>query len=786
VQLSRGIKGEHGSLIIADQFQLDVGGATVDEYNIIFEGNPEITFSPHRGGRIRIQDGGSIKGSPLIKAKLSSREAARLLGGRDHIVYEYLNLGNNVDLSGYNPTIGMSDITGSMGNFGTASDPRLFDNPLEFKSKFILFLKNRSISGSQGSKIVVYGGQKVTNHGSSVFYNRVREMDPDSTMQVAPGGTLAIELPSPNDVALFENNGFGDGSGDILNSGTVLVNGPGTVKFDSGGIVGNGTLVVDGSSVLDIHSAKIDQKSISFGERATLIFGLGRGTSVERSLETSGSDGVSPGGSLRIQEKGSLEGSPRIAVTIENDMAIAIGDMNIGETLESKYLFLADGVSIDNFKPSLLNRFRFANIGRTLDRAPGTAIMATDQVGVELGFGGTEKEPDYTILRLKKRELRDISREVIASRMGRDSENKRKAVTTFFSSMLARDGMAQRAIETEDEGSIRKIYTEHNPDSHLASQVKAMAAPIQSSAAVMADRMVLSIESSSSDLGSVLAATNNDMLAYGLLREETAGANADLLGKLWVQYIRNFGSQKLEENTKTSGNGFIIGLDYRLFGNLKLGLAFTLTDDSSESDSGNKNIVTKALSFYGEYDFGNLYLGAVTTYGWNKNKSNTLLAEGGIIYLAPMLGYRFTLKKDKNLEFTLAPELGIRYFHVHQGEQKDDIGGTVNEVKRDTVSSVLGLRLAALFSKRFDVTGRLGLSYDIHSEGDKSYLVTMYDGQSYQIVDERGDQSKFATELGICLGYKITDAIRTSIGYGWRYSSDLVNNNITLEVSLRF
>ncbi|MDR2777273.1 MAG: autotransporter outer membrane beta-barrel domain-containing protein [Rickettsiales bacterium] len=785
IRLSNGIKGgSNGHLIMAGPFSMDVGRASIEQHNITVEGHPEIVFSPIEGGKISINAKGSIAGAPIVKAKLTSRQAADLLAGRDHFSYEYLKAAEDVDLDGYNPIIGMSNITGQMGNFETAIDPDFAKNPRESKRRFAIFPKNRVITGTYDSRIVVYGGQRVTNYGSTIFSNIVRGESSESVLYVAADGVFEVELRDPSDVVLFRSNRGASGPNDIDNFGTVLINGSGAVRFIAGGIAGpNGTLVTDGPSVLDIHDARVDQKTVRFGNRTTLVLDIG-GSITSRDF---GEDGKS-GGTIKIQENGSLEGSPAIDPTLADETVSTLNAMTSGEVLDFKYVIPGSGVAMDNFVPRLSRRFKFVESGGSLARDAGasaTTSPTTTQIGVELAFGGTEEEPDYTTLRMRKREIRDISQDVVFQVMGNNSRSRQEAISTFFGSMLARDKRAQEAIELENGGEIVNVFAQRNPDSNMVS-VDAMSVPLQSSASIMVDRMSSLLESPSPDMGPALTAANDDRLAYGALKDKMSGAHAGLLNRLWFQYIRSFGSQKLDESTKTSGNGFLVGIDHRLSRGLKLGLAYTLTKDRSESDNREKNVTTHVLSIYGEYRHRSLYVGTVASYGWNDTRDNRLSGKGNVFYMAPVLGYRLVLRKEGGSKFTLTPELGVRYFHTHQGEQKDDMGSVIATVNRNTLVPVLGVRLAGLFDEKIDLMTRLNFSYDAYSSGDKSRSVTMYDGQSYQLVDESGDRAKFATEAGITLGYRLTDSLRTSIGYSGRYSSNLNNNSITLEASLRF
>jgi outer membrane autotransporter protein len=514
----------------------------------------------------------------------------------------------------------------------------------------------------------------------------------------------------------------------------------------------------------------------------SLGISLGSGVSPEVSPEVS--PGGSPG-SLKIQENGSLEGSPSIGLEMDDKIVATLKTLAVGKSLESKYLFPAASASLENFKPSLLSRFGFVEDNGVKERSL-EASEATSLLGVEFSFGEEDGEPDYTVLRVLRREPREISREVVDAATGEESSSRRKAMETVFDALVSRSAPARRAIESEDREGIRKIYRQHNPDSRIASQTKAMTFSVQSSAAAVADRMVSPLESPLSDAHSLMLAARDSRLAYGLLRAKSMKEDS-LPSRLWFQYIRSFGRQQLEEDTKTSGDGFLVGLDHRFQSSMRLGLAFTLGRDSAKSDSRERDLTTRAVSLYGEYG-KKFYLALLATYGWTESRDNDLKAKGSIVYLNPTLGVRLPLVRRTNLKITLRPELGARYFRVQLGEQRDDLGIKVGEMDRDSLAPMLGLRLGALCGKKFALGGRLGLSYSVQDSGDKFYLVTMPSGQSYQLVDETREKEldKFTAEAGFSVGYKLTKAIEISLNYSGRYASSLVGHSLALEAGLEF
>jgi hypothetical protein len=103
----------------------------------------------------------------------------------------------------------------------------------------------------------------------------------------------------------------------------------------------------------------------------------------------------------------------------------------------------------------------------------------------------------------------------------------------------------------------------------------------------------------------------------------------------------------------------------------------------------------------------------------------------------------------------------------------------------NVLTLVPAIRLGGLFRDRFEVSARLGMGYDVLSDGVDFYSITLPGGGSYRIEDESGS-TRFMVEFGLNLGFRLNRVSRVALGYNGKYAADLVNNNLSLEFGFKF
>jgi predicted outer membrane repeat protein len=555
---------------------------------------------------------------------------------------------------------------------------------------------------------------------------------------------------------------------DIHNEGTVnLISG--SLNLSGVGITDSATeatgeITVGGDSIFNIGSATVVQKGVEFiGEKTNLLLTVDSSSSILKS------------GGFNVS--GSLKGSPSIKVSFAEAALEAILKAEEGKIANYVEVSGPD-VKTEGYIPEIINKY----------------TLATGENGenkfVEIGFGTKgEGTKDFTKFEAKTRGTKEAAAEVINEKLSDVSENKRANMATLMGSLSKRHSNAQEAISSGNAAEIKRLYAQYTPDSNVASQAEAIAVSAQSSADIIADKILATDEfSAAPTAGLLMAAAGRGGVFYGLLKEKAS--NDELLSRVWSQIFGNWGSQKLEEDIDTSGAGIVLGFDQKLSDNFKLGLAYSFSRDVSKGDLREKTTSINGISLYGNYDFGkcdlkNLQMSTVFTFGFVDNKDNELSGKGSIIYLAPSVNYRFAVKAEKDLKVGIIPEIVLRWTRVHWDEQKSD-DNTVKALGRNIITLAPAVKVASLIKGKFELGAKLGLSYDLYNGGDDTYSITVNDGDKYQVVDENAKKTKLFGGVGLSAGYKVSEAVRVSLGYNGKYSSDLTNHSINLEANFRF
>jgi predicted outer membrane repeat protein len=806
------------SLSIKGGLELGIGGGVVQK-SITFEDSPTLSFtvwSWDNIGHMSVSEEGTVSGSANIAVTMA--EDVEHFPQRNFSYLEYAD-GVNVDL--FQPTLVQETIEHGGVEYGVSLGNSLLSREV--------VLQRENLTGNVGERFIVREGRTVKIYdaafadidsgnldgsggaleietGAMALVKRSVDFDFSGNIggtggagaiKIAEGGTLRIDLENADDVMEFENNRIGGAEGpllDINNGGEIVVE-KGILEFSKGGITGDGTLTMEGPSVLNVGSAKIDQKTMSFGEDVKIILNIG---SFDSAIDDADFDRATRGGSGGMLYAGDeielspLVGSPKVDVTFSDDALEDLMSQPMGTVRQYKYLYMPDNADLSGFTPKFSSKLfkpRGSSLWVKLDFLTSEDVVDRENQGMvnkrEFSVGH-----DKRVLTYSSAEPKDVVGKIVENVPG-ISEVKKKGLAEFISSMLEKDAEVGESVGSENIAKLNSIYSQYNPDSNIALQTEAAAASLQSLGDMIADRVSETGSSSSSSTAEpaagllVAAAEEADKVSYGLLKDESSTKN--LSSRIWARAFGSVSEQKLEEDTKTQNYGFITGIDSKFGDRLKLGLAYSISLDGSKGDLREKNTTTHSLSIYGDYrsGFGGLAVSAIVTYGLTQSKGNKLSGSGSIFYLAPTIGYTLALLESKFLALSITPEIGLRYFRIYQGEQKTD-SNKIDPVTGETIVAAPALRISALLMEKLELAARYGQSYDLHSRGDSSYTVTMYDGNSYKITDENDKKAKSSTEIGATIGFRFSDTLKLSLGCGRKYSSDLTNTSASLEVGLKF
>jgi hypothetical protein len=642
-------------------------------------------------------------------------------------------------------------------------------------------IANAKFSGlGNAGALDISGGGIARIEKSTIFENNIGEAG-GGAIGIAANGSLVIALTGARDSVIFRNNRIGNADcalGDIVNLGSIAMGDLGILEFSGGGISGSGALTLDGlRGTLILDGALLEQGALNLGdENVLLTLNI---TAFDSSDE--GSDRTTRGGQggmISLVGSGTLVGSPGLNFSISgSDTLDALAALDSGESGVYRYVY-GDSATTNGFSPSLSSRSKLLG------------VISGEQLWGKFNF--PEGVPDHRTVQLTRTELKDILEDIVETNASPEvSPEEREALKDFLASKVENNSELLGALEYGDWATVDRIWADSNPDSNIVGQSKAMAIPVQLVAIRVDDRIFSqSLEEESFGASSALLVAAASRGAYGSLKSKM---NDSLLpNRLWSQFLLSFGSQ---DTMDTSGIGFILGFDHRPRKDTIIGTTLSFSSDDAKRGSREISNGITAISLYGDYDFRvrnlrDLHLSALMIFGFASTKDNSLEGKGNVLYLAPRLGYRFSMKnldgKVKDLRnITLTSEISLRYLRFHRDEQSGDIG-KVSPISRNTISLVPLVRAAVLFRDNLRLTAKLGFSFDIYDGGDKQYSIVSPNGHSYQLLDRGKEISMFSTELGLDLGYRLSHNIVASVGYSGRYSSGLMNSSVSLGFDWRF
>lgn len=301
-----------------------------------------------------------------------------------------------------------------------------------------------------------------------------------------------------------------------------------------------------------------------------------------------------------------------------------------------------------------------------------------------------------------------------------------------------------------------------------------------------------------------LSPRNNSKIASNYVLVADNGANLGghkFIGgdpcEFWAKYLFNFGSLETKgSETKTNGNGFIVGVDKGFFSNkVKAGFAFMPNLDKLKNNEREIGVMSLAFSIYSRtnlYKFSNsneIYINNTIGYVHSFNKDTPVgiskelnLEEskysGNAFTLDGIAGYRFD-----NLE--LSTEFGLKYTYLNQSEYKNSVGNKVSGLNRNVLTMILGVKYDIPEDSLLDnlsATIAFDIDYDIMSIGSDKYTIKTPKREVKYVVLDSNKTNRFGTNINFDFNYEVIDNLRLSLGYSIRLASKFINNTLSFGV----
>lgn len=147
-----------------------------------------------------------------------------------------------------------------------------------------------------------------------------------------------------------------------------------------------------------------------------------------------------------------------------------------------------------------------------------------------------------------------------------------------------------------------------------------------------------------------------------------------------------------------------------------------------------------------------------------------------------MTGYELLVN-----DFSLTPEIGLRYLHINQNGYKDTADQYISENKSDILTAIIGTNISKNITLKDEFILRpelrLAATYDIFYDGGGS-SVYLANGSSYTIKGEA--LNRFAYELGLGLTTEFNNKIEMSLKYEGQFRKDYENHTGLLNIKYKF
>ena len=270
-------------------------------------------------------------------------------------------------------------------------------------------------------------------------------------------------------------------------------------------------------------------------------------------------------------------------------------------------------------------------------------------------------------------------------------------------------------------------------------------------------------------------------------------SGGDVLEKvgLWAQGL--FDKAKLDKSNGFDGKtyGLALGFDGKIAKDFKLGFGYAYTNSDINATGRDTDTDTHTAIVYGEKNIDNAYVNGIITYGWSDYSEDKNV--GGLkvkadydvnsLFAQLMGGYNY-----KQGFMTITPETGARYLRTKSKSYTDTAGQQVEGDTTNTVTGVLGFKVAAnthlqslknvYFKPEFHLHG----TYDIKNDKGRTTVI-LGNGSSY--VNEGEALKRFGIETGVQFGI-VMGNVEVSLDYEGKFRSDYTDHIGLLNVKYNF
>lgn len=261
-------------------------------------------------------------------------------------------------------------------------------------------------------------------------------------------------------------------------------------------------------------------------------------------------------------------------------------------------------------------------------------------------------------------------------------------------------------------------------------------------------------------------------------------------GAVWAKALYNKSKLSTQDGFDAYSRGLAIGAEGHVHDQVKIGVAYAYTNSDIKPDDRKSEIDSNSAVLYAEYKPNNWFLNGIASYTWGRYDEHKYVLGTDVkakydvnsFSAQVQTGYDFYVRN-----YTLTPEIGLRYMNIDQKGFTDTIGNYTNANKSDVFTGVIGATAKAAYAVNGNVMLkpelRIAATYDFVND-DVASVMTLANGS---VISTQGEAlKKFGTEVGFGLTAVVADNVELGIGYEGKFRKHYSDNTGMITAKYNF
>lgn len=261
-------------------------------------------------------------------------------------------------------------------------------------------------------------------------------------------------------------------------------------------------------------------------------------------------------------------------------------------------------------------------------------------------------------------------------------------------------------------------------------------------------------------------------------------------GAVWAKALYNKSKLSTQDGFDAYSRGLAIGAEGHVHDQVKIGVAYAYTNSDIKPDDRKSEIDSNSAVLYAEYKPNNWFLNGIASYTWGRYDEHKYVLGTDVkakydvnsFSAQVQTGYDFYVRN-----YTLTPEIGLRYMNIDQKGFTDTIGNYTNANKSDVFTGVIGATAKAAYAVNGNVMLkpelRIAATYDFVND-DVASVMTLANGS---VISAQGEAlKKFGTEVGFGLTAVVADNVELGIGYEGKFRKHYSDNTGMITAKYNF